>query len=427
MPTPLVARIVGAALVAMLSTSAQLTSQTPEVEQEAAPPPHVARGNDVEATYKPYVERLRRYQARLRRHFDADAPDLAASLTQEPPTAIAYGYLIVPRLSLAEPVSPVAPWSAGYNWPWTSQMLDTKQAELASAEQSLDSVETLDETARRAVYEQLVAGYAGLEQGQRQVDQHLKHNRFWQQIIADDRGRFERQTVLHDAVVERQRLRVALEAGGLTPAATTEHVRRIAELGIQVEEGQPPPSPPSFVEIVENSTSRRVLRVPLYTDIPDAEFVTGAVAAIQSAWSLDVDNVAYRLELDLRTMTAEDLYAPDPPPVRGAKIDLNHHVQRFPSDGGVLTTGANRTHAIPGRYIAIGPDSISNRVVAHEFGHILGFTDRYLRGARELGRAGFGIIEIIPDGLDLMAAPGSGLVRASHFHTVIEALNGTAP
>jgi hypothetical protein len=66
-------------------------------------------------------------------------------------------------------------------------------------------------------------------------------------------------------------------------------------------------------------------------------------------------------------------------------------------------------------------------VVAHEFGHILGFTDRYLRGARDLGRAGFGIIEIIPDGLDLMAAPISGLVRASHFDTLIEALNGTSP
>jgi len=427
MPTPLVARIVGAALVAMLSTSARLTSQTPEVEQGAAPPPHVARGNDVEATYTPYVERLRRYQARLRRHLDADAPDLAAGLKKDPPTPIEYGYLIVPRLSVEQPVSPVAPWSAGYNWPWTSQMLDTKQAELASAEQSLDSVETLDETARRSVYEQLVTGYAGLEQGQRQVDQHLKHNRFWQQVIADDPERFERQTVLHDAVVERQRLRVTLEGGGLTPEEATEHVRRIAELGTQVEDGQPPPFPPSFVEIVENSASRRVLRVPLYTDIPDPEFVTGAVAAIQSAWSIDVDNVAYRLELDLRTVTAEDLYAPDPPPTRGAKVDLNQHVQRFPPDGGVLTTGANRTHAIPGRYVVVGPDTISNRVVAHEFGHILGFTDRYLRGARDLGRAGFGIIEIIPDGLDLMAAPRSGLVRASHFDTLIEAFNGTSP
>ena len=36
MPTPLVARLVGAALVAMLSTSARLMSQTLEVEQGAA-------------------------------------------------------------------------------------------------------------------------------------------------------------------------------------------------------------------------------------------------------------------------------------------------------------------------------------------------------------------------------------------------------
>ena len=88
----------------------------------------------------------------------------------------------------------------------------------------------------------------------------------------------------------------------------------------------------------------------------------------------------------------------------------------------MLTTGSNRTYAIPGRYVAVGPTPLSTRIIAHEFGHILGFTDRYLRGARDLGRAGYNILEIVPNGLDLMAAPASGFVRASHFDTLIAAL-----
>ena len=168
-----------------------------------------------------------------------------------------------------------------------------------------------------------------------------------------------------------------------------------------------------------------MLRVPLYTDIPDAEFVAASVAAIESEWSVDVDGIEYRLELDLRSLTPEELYRPDAPPERGTHINLNEHVKRFPQDGGVLTTGSNRTYAIPGRFVAVGPGEISSRTIAHEFGHILGFTDRYIRAARDLGRAGYEIIEVVPNGLDLMAAPSSGLVRRSHFDTLIAALSAT--
>ena len=136
--------------------------------------------------------------------------------------------------------------------------------------------------------------------------------------------------------------------------------------------------------------------------------------------------IQYRLELDLRTLTPEELYRPDAPPERGTHVDLDEHVKRFPRDGGVLTTRPNRKYAIPRRYVAVGPRPISSRTVAHEFGHLLGFTDRYIGGARDLGRAGYAILEIVPDGLDIMADPASGLVRGSHFDTLIAAVNATA-
>ena len=224
---------------------------------------------------------------------------------------------------------------------------------------------------RRETYEQLTEGYTGLVRGQRLVDRHLKHNRFWQNVIVKDRIRFERQLVLYLAVVERGRLIEALRDTQIAAETKADHERRIAELGTQIEDGQPAPAAPRYIQIVENNPQRRVLRVPLYTDIPDAEFVAASVAAIESEWSVDVDGIEYRLELDLRSLTPEELYRPDAPPERGTHINLNEHVKRFPQDGGVLTTGSNRTYAIPGRFVAVGPGEISSRTIAHEFGHVL--------------------------------------------------------
>ena len=204
--TVLMSKLVATAAATLLLTSAIVTAQTPESEKEETPPAYVLRGDQVEATDEAYVKRLERYQTRLRSHLDADAPDLAVKLEKKPPTPVEYGYLIVPPFSVNERSAPAKPRATSYHWPWTSQMLDRQQTQLAAAEQSLDKVDGMTPEQRRATYEQLTDGYAVLERGQRQVDQHLKHNRFWQKAIADDRPRFERQRVLHDAVVGRERL-----------------------------------------------------------------------------------------------------------------------------------------------------------------------------------------------------------------------------
>ena len=396
---------------------------------EAEPPiaAYIARGDMVEATYEAYVERLKRYQARLREHLEADAPDLAEQLTEEPPTPVPYGYQIVPEFTIAEATEPTPPRSGGYSWPWTNQVLDRQQTALANAEQHLDQVDGMTPETRRQTYEQLTDGYDALEAGQRQVDQHLKHNRFWQEVIANDWGRFEQQIILHDAVVEREQNRHLLATRNMANESTEQVKAKIAALDTQIEEGQPEPTAPSFIEIVENTPRRKLFKVPLYTDIPDADFVRASVEAIETIWQLEADGVAYRLEVDLRTMTAADVYGEDPTPADGEHIVLNDHVARFPTDGGVLTTGSNRTYAIPGRYVAVGPSPISNRTMAHEFGHILGFTDRYVRGARDMGRAGYNILEIVPDGRDLMAATNSGYVQSAHFESLIQILTETSP
>ena len=429
MPDTLLLTRLAALAVAMpiLASTVVAAQAPPAADPVDAPPPYVLRGDDVEATYEAYVARLARHRSRLLRYLEADAADLAERFAKKPPPApVAYGYLIVPEITVNEPAAPRAPRSSVYTWPWTSQILDREQAKLAAAEQALDQVDGMTVDQRRETYTQLTDGYTSLEQGQRQVDSHLKHNRFWQKAIANERPRFERQRVLHNVVVERERLLGQLRDGELTAEEKARLEQRVGELTEQITAGLPPPAAPRFVEIVENTPQRRVLRVPLYTDIPDPEFVAAAVTAIESAWSVDADGIEYRLQVDLRTITPETLYQPDPPPAHGTHINLTEHAARFPDDGGILTTGSNRTYAIPGRYVAVGPGSIPSRTIAHEFGHILGFNDYYLRGGKDMGRAGFAIMEIVPDGLDIMAAPSSGLVRQSHFDALITALSATA-
>ena len=65
-------------------------------------------------------------------------------------------------------------------------------------------------------------------------------------------------------------------------------------------------------------------------------------------------------------------------------------------------------------------DQEYERVVVHEFGHVLGFRDGYLRGYRDLGERGFEILELTSAFDDIMSAPREGHVQAAHFKLMME-------
>src|SRR5262249_17760022 len=75
-----------------------------------------------------------------------------------------------------------------------------------------------------------------------------------------------------------------------------------------------------------------------------------------------------------------------------------------------------------GRYVALAPGDLSIRTLAHEFGHVLGFHDGYIRGYRDLGEQGFEIMELTSVFDDIMSAPREGHVQPAHFRLVIESL-----
>ena len=143
--------------------------------------------------------------------------------------------------------------------------------------------------------------------------------------------------------------------------------------------------------------------------------VAAFVAAVETHWRAQVGQEKYRVRVAVTTIT------PDAAPAIGEKIDLAAHARRFPEDGALLTTGAASLQLTGNRALVLGPHDVSPRTLAHEFGHLLGFPDAYLRGYRDLGADGFEVLELVPDQTDIMSSIGSGSVLASHFQGLIAA------
>lgn len=288
----------------------------------------------------------------------------------------------------------------------------------------------------------LAAAYQVLEPKQRWLDSHVSYNRFWQAEVRKDRPRFDRFTVLYEKVLKRQAIhdafalkgdpfqKKALELLGGRPetaSGSDEGLRsllmaREAELAHEIHDGVEGFQPPSFLKVLKPSRHETVIEVPVYTDIRDERFLTQMKTGIEAKWSVQEGQERFGVRLRLTRIPPEKLYGKEKPPAEGEEFDINRHVLRFPSDGAVITTGADSTYAVPGRYVALGSAEVSANVLAHEFGHILGFSDSYFRAYHDLGPDGLEVIEIIPDPVDIMCAPGNGRVLREHFDLLMAKL-----
>ncbi len=88
-----------------------------------------------------------------------------------------------------------------------------------------------------------------------------------------------------------------------------------------------------------------------------------------------------------------------------------------------MTTGGESTHAWTGRWMVLGPEEVSGRMLAHEFAHLLGFDDAYLRGFDGDPDGPFGVVLVEWTGLrdDLMGNVRGGRVTRDMVETLVKA------
>jgi hypothetical protein len=370
---------------------------------------YVATGDRVERAHRAYADTLAAYFTELGLALESHTPDLLPTLERPPIDPVVYGYQLLPALTadaLSADATTVS--SRTYSWPITARYISGEEMKIATAKAALGTALRGGAETRRAMLQRLVAEYRDLRVNQTTIDQYVQYNRLWQRAIQQDRRQFDAMTRLYDTVVEREKR----PKEARQQETTGDPVSAIRSM-------QPAPRLPDYVRVANEAGGRVVLTVPIYTDIEDARFLSQVETVIERIWQARDAERTYVVDVDLRRRAASELYRPSPEPRRGGPLDVDAHVARFPKDGSVLTTGAQAIYASVGRFVALGTAPMPERVLAHEFGHLLGFRDMYFRGYRDLGQDGFEIVEFVPDFADIMSAPREGRVQAVHFEQLL--------
>jgi len=166
--------------------------------------------------------------------------------------------------------------------------------------------------------------------------------------------------------------------------------------------------PRSFLPEDLESVPGGIVQIPVITDISDRKFLKEVENALDMHWNQS--SWAKKLGVSFLIRWSK---LPVNPAFKEGRINLEEHVRRFPLNQAILTTGGLTTH-VKDRAIILGPGKITPRTLAHEFGHILGFNDCYLRTLTSQGIFGLGILEwnnpFYPD--DLMCDDNIGVPRA---------------
>jgi hypothetical protein len=364
-------------------------------------PAFVREGDRVEQEFRNHRDRLARYFEELRATVESEfsreeAAALLSQLETAPPLVGVYGYQMLPKIvEIPQPPTPIRSFS--YSWPITEGYIRAEASKLERAKLDLARAAVTTRAEKLGLLTELAHRYREFVRNQKTVDQYIEYNRFWQRSISESRGRFDRMTEVYHM----------LKSGSPDVASAIRGV-----LG--------KPEPPRFLRVRRPSANRVVLEIRVYTDIEDEAYLSHAREVIEDTWRAEENGVRYTVEVDLHRVSARDLYRGRNVPKHGDHLDLDRHVERFPNDGGILTTGAEFTYGSVGRYVALGPGDLAPRTLAHEFGHILGFNDGYIRGYNDLGEQGFEILELTAFFDDIMSAPREGHVQPTHFKLLLE-------
>ena len=332
-------------------------------------------------------------------------PALLARLSLEPPKPLATGYGLLPAVHENSPLVTVKPKQKFYSLRGLEDHL---------IEEYKNTVKLADNLQRASSHlEPLVARFEKLLKVLRNLESNLTYHAYWQRAVIDHSEYFARRNRILALVREME----ALRKNGDSP-------KRVAGLHLQVLERLVIFTKTPGLAFKEEENGTRILPVTVVTDIDTKEFLASFRAGIEAAFvrSTAARSMRFAVDLKIQQIPPAELY-PEGVPPHGSAIDMKTHMARFPKDALVLTTSGKSTQAWTGRSIILGPEPITRRSLAHEFGHLIGFNDAYVRGYDGNPRDRFGAVLIEWHGLvdDLMGDSDGGRVTEEMIETLIEA------
>src|SRR5215831_130616 len=280
-----------------------LSLQTGQIDER---PAYAREGDRIEQEFLAQRDRLISFFTTLRILLDGQPltpgitlPRLQSQDAPPPSAGVRFGYGVLPRiLDNAKAGSPpVSVFS--YSWPITDGYIAGERTKLELAETRLHSVMNASSDEKAKVIADLVREYRNLLNNQRTIDQYIQYNQFWQRSIAQDRVRFDQLTKVYDLMKSED-----------------------PDIALAIREVLGKPSVPSFIAIDQSTPGRVVMRVPVYTDIEDEEFLTKAKQSIEELWQAQDGDRVYSMQIEFRHVP--------PSAQRGDHIDVRAHAERFP-------------------------------------------------------------------------------------------------
>jgi hypothetical protein len=341
---------------------------------------------------------------------ESSAPEWTERLSLTPPRSRAPGWGVLPEIGEDGPVASVAPAERRYDLEPISKNFVTafRDGRVLARHTARDDA---------AAMKQAVADYERLRGDLENLRQHLAYHRQWQAAVLESPAFFAER----NALVREARALAALRAEGGDPELVA---LREAELRDRVA----PLTPVEGLSVVVDEDGGRRLPFRVATDVDDLEFLEAFRRAVTLHWNGSAAARARRVSIDLSFELVSpgagggsDADAERPDLTKPAGRDA--YLARFPAGLPVLTSGAASTHAWQGQALLLGPNPVTPRTLAHEFGHLLGFSDAYLRGWDGDPDGTYGVVLVEWTGLvdDLMGNPGAGEVSEAMLDRLLDA------
>ena len=348
-------------------------------------------------------------KASLLARAEVEDPAVAESLRDTPEPIAERGYRVLPRLQDDPGLAAVTPHKMVYS-------LENISTAYAWAIRDASVLARIAVERPEEPLAPLVGRYERLRKKRQNLEEHIAYHAYWQDQVTLEAEFFaERNEIL--ALVEEWHL---IRENGADPTRR-EVVRR------EWSERLAPFGATEGLTLERHADGALVLPVTVTTDIEDELFLARFEKAVEVAFSESAAALErrFRIALSIVRVQADELY-PEGAPARASEIVEENHRARFPANALVLTTGAKSTHSYVGRTIQLGADPMPPRTLAHEFGHLLGFRDAYLRASTGDPTSAFGAQLVEWTGLldDLMGDARRGRVTPEMIDRLIAAYGG---